>query len=179
MQLIRTGREAFCGVKEYEVRSYMHQPWRERGLIYATNGHIICEWPDDGGEYPERTEHMPNIEKFMSTHWRDTWWIDMPSLPDFIPCSVCDGSGKNEWFMDEDEDGREYKNRDGKWHTCWPCDGYGEEGRRVPINDTGFQIRYLRVLSALPGLRISPEGMKAMPFKFDGGRGLLMPMRER
>ncbi len=180
---MRTGIMAFCGT-EFEIRSHMQRPWKRDGKVYATNGHILIEtnaefapgeWPEyEHGRYPKAVDTM-----FADADARTTSYMPLPDLPALKLCSECDGRGRVEWVWDEDEDGTSYKRRDGEMHTCDACSGYGEAFHRVAVGDTGFQARYLRLLATLPGIEFAPHGTASCPFRFDAGRGLLMPCLER
>lgn len=180
---MRTGIMAFCGT-ENELRSFMHKPWKKDGKVYATNGHIIIEtnsefapgdWPEfEKGRYPNNVEKM-----FADADARTKSYSALPELPPLKPCEACDGAGRVPWVWDEDEDGTNYKRRDGEMHTCGDCSGYGEGFHRIAVGDTGYQARYLRLLSTLEGIEFAPHGTAACPFRFKHGRGLLMPCRER
>jgi hypothetical protein len=156
----------FCGRPDIEVRMYMHKPWRDaNGLCYATNGHIVIETEIEGAQLGTSP---PNMHKLFEAAFKDQAslpWIQLPYLHPFDACSACGGAGVGGSATETDVG------------TCEKCEGYGEEPLRIKIDDTGYCIRYMRLLSSLPSVLIAPNGMNPMPFKFDGGRGLLMPMR--
>jgi len=96
-------------------------------------------------------------------------------LPEEIPCertmdcTTCDGTGTHEC-------------RCGDTHPCGDCGGDG----KMIQNDQGVEVgkmflgeSYLRKLAALPGLKLYDNG--GVPdvcyFTFEGGEGLLMPMK--
>lgn len=180
---MRTGIMAFCAT-ERDIRQYLQTPWKKDGKVYATNGHILIEttaefapgdWPDyEHGRRPKNIETM-----FFDAEARTTIYSALPDIPPVTLCSTCDGAGRTEWYWEEDEDGNNYKARDGRMHICDDCDGYGEGFHRVAVADTGFQARYLRLLATLPGIEIAPHGTAPCLFRFSAGRGLLMPCRER
>jgi len=140
----------------------MHAPWMKDGKFYATNGHVIVEslTAPEGIAINDESARLPNnIAAMFSAAFADPQWRELPELPAFDPCPVCGGTG-----IEEGE-------------TCHACGGYGEAIKRIAVGDTGFCIRYMRLLSSLPGVRLSPNGMSPCPFIFEGGRGVVMPMR--
>lgn len=164
----RTGIEGFCGRADSEARLWMHKPWIENGKAYATNGHVMIEAPmvpDALLGAVEKSARVPNnIAKMFNDAFADPVCRKLPNLPKFDPCPSCDGTGM------EDE------------VTCYLCEGYGEMYKRIEVGDTGFCIRYLRLLSSFPDVLIAPNGMKPCPFTIGSGdfagRGILMPMED-
>ena len=64
--------------------------------------------------------------------------------------------------------------------VCLYCHGSGKEYQgQVYVNDIPFQANYLHVLrDNLPSCEIAPMGQgKAARIRFEGGDGLVMPMR--
>lgn len=173
MKLPRTGIEAFCGRADTEARLWMHKPWIEAGKVYATNGHVMIELPLDQAASVGAVEKSPrspnNIARMFADGFAAPEWRDLPALPKFDPCPGCDGTGMvpPEDRMSPTEDGC----------TCYLCEGYGETFKRIEVADTGYCIRYMRLLSSLPGVKLSPRGLSTAAFIFDGGRGMVMPMR--
>ena len=112
-------------------------------------------------------------------------------------CDDCDGNG----FFDHGRYEYECKHCDSEgcftYHgagvpegrtesRCRDCYGLGERvnyredpGTETVLGELKFATRLLRPLLALPGIEVAccPEPNAALWFKFDGGRGLVMPMR--
>lgn len=67
--------------------------------------------------------------------------------------------------------------------ACWVCDGRGTLSRDILLkaNGTtyGFAEKYLRLITALPAVRffVGPDNQRVARFDFDGGSGVLMPIR--
>jgi hypothetical protein len=148
----------------------MHNPWIQDGHVYATNGHVILEAPMTSAALfcaaAKPLRGPKNLAKMFSDAFNAPEWRSLPELPPFDPCPDCFGKG----LVPPELDGADL------W-TCDSCEGYGEAFRRIAVGDTGFCIRYMRLLSSLPSVQISPNGMNPCPFIFDGGRGIVMPMR--
>lgn len=117
-----------------------------------------------------------------------------------IQCPVCGGNG---WFTcvvcKSDSHRCERCNGDrcvpgpdepSNRESCKPCSGVGRHIKQttLPVGTQMFDGRYLRLLATLPNVRLAnstqedkhikggdPTG--AAKFTFDGGDGLLMPMR--
>lgn len=164
----RTGLEAFLYRDDPDwpsLRLWMCHPFMVGDKVCATNGHILIEVSSSEipiGDEPPDQKHLDKINSWLGIRQADCEFVSLPSLPNFKPCELCSGDGRLE--------GK-------KGTTCEGCDGYGESWRHIPIGNTHFCIRYVRLLSSLPGIKIAPNGKEAAPFMFDGGRGLLMPMR--
>lgn len=64
---------------------------------------------------------------------------------------------------------------------CFACYGFGIDGFKKPIvlNGIGISAAYLRLIESLPNPLIDLTGgpMDQVHFAFDGGRGIVMPMR--
>lgn len=161
----RIGLAAFCGLAESESRKWMHKPWKQGKFVYATNGHLLIEVEKKSlpGPFLEsmagKAVPADRIKQMLDEAFAKTSWQSLPILPNYKPCYACGGTGLLQSG------------------PCDYCDGYGEEQDCIRIADTGYCIRYLRLLSSLSGIQISPNGPeKACALRFDGGRGILMPM---
>lgn len=152
----------FCA-NDSDPRELLRAPWKDAGWIYATNGHWIVRVADDGRSVPERTAKHPKIGTKVT--FDGTAECDFKTLPEIAQpakCPLCDGSGR-----DEDD-------------ACWDCDGGGEDVRAATdIGDARFANHYLRRLAKLPGIAFCarPDPLPGA-FRFDGGYGLLMPVRK-
>jgi hypothetical protein len=168
------GIAAFCGDFDIDRRAWLHKPWRLGPGVIATNGHILIDLPGDSRmlEGVDIAPHMPaihpkNIGSMLAGAFHAPTWQALPDLPSAVPCPLCDGVGA---FAD---DGPECPAE-----TCPNCYGYGEDPLAIRVGEAHFDARYLRILSTLPGIEFAPTGAdKVAAFKFDGGRGLLMPMK--
>lgn len=102
-------------------------------------------------------------------------------------CEDCEGMGSF-WHGNYEYDCQECEGEGSNFvagqgnHTCPDCFGIGENFlpvRGVPIGHSKFQAPYLRIVSQLPDVRLSPgpEANSALRFFFSGGCGLLMPLQ--
>ena len=135
------------------VRSEIAAPFSDAEHTYATDGFIIIRVPLLAGV--SGSKFATRADRLFSDHTLGREWLSIPSLPDAImePCSECE-------------------------HGCSECDnGFVEKIKSVDVGGIPFQRKYLALLAALPNCRISPDGQNAAWFKFDGGDGLIMPMR--
>ena len=151
-------------------------PWTDEGYTYATNGHICIKVPalrDVPVElYPINAEKV-----FQETPQPSEWFsiprVKKPEIPKEIDCVDCDGTGKSNQKCS-------YCHRYGK---CSKCEGTGKVKEDIPprylqIGDQFFDEKYLYLIQKLPNIQISPaSGEIAARIKFDGGEGLLMPVR--
>lgn len=187
---------------ENEIRAYLQHPWREKGTIVASNGHIAIEIPDDGREVPTVVGKPPDIAKLLSRPSKGDF-SPMPELAPFkstvLACARCKGDGFHfAVACDECEDGR--FDHGSHWYDCAECNatgsvgdedkstrcllcsGFGEPARNGHETDIGaatFATRYLRAFASLPNVQIAVGGKDDMAsIRFDGGRGAVMPIRK-
>jgi hypothetical protein len=193
--------EKFTGVDDY--REYLSAPWRRDGFIYATNGHFMVEIPDDGrAGIPPYDKHPDCAALFAKRAPGE--FKSLPALGKFAPCESCGGKGVGyrETCPDCDGEGEfkhgcyEYdcKRCDGEGYfffaetpagekesRCPACYGLGEAVDRnhgTPFGTQVFATRLLRVIATLPGVEAASCSGDKPPlwFRFDGGRGLVMPL---
>lgn len=107
-------------------------------------------------------------------------------------CDDCDGAGEFEHgrhtYMCKECEGEGVDLQPAKAgasgaRECESCGGFGTESRFLSFDGPGgpykFQEKYLRLALSLPGCRILVGGdnQAAARLEFDGGTGLLMPIR--
>jgi len=163
--------QKFC---ENATNCRIKRPFNKGPWTYATNGHIMIRVPliagfrDDG----------PNAEKLYDDAMKadgECVAFAIPALPpvtiDSEECSKCNGSGSKH-------------DCPGCTCECEECEGAGEvktnsdKAISVQIGKVPFACEYIRLLGELPGLCLrEPAEEKALLFKFDGGEGMLMPLR--
>lgn len=199
--------EDFCADSSDEIREYLYCPFVFKGKSYASNGHIaVCvpaseSSPDSEGSFGRIISGLFEAANF------DAGLEPLPAYPaiELPKCKVCDGVGKREplqecpecrgegfveWdsgqhFYDADckecDGDAEVRIADAEDVTCERCGGAGTE-MDVPVmfGETAINYRYLKLMETLPGLLVGLSGRKfpdVIPFKFDGGVGLVMPIR--
>jgi hypothetical protein len=152
----------FCIPSDYwdsvRLRS-LGKPFRIGDKAYASEGRVIVEV--EAGD-TQANEWAPNssAQKIM-LGWTDGEWSRLPELPEpqTEECTTCCGS-------------------DG---GCDDCHSTGLQPKTivVQIGKRLIDAKLLRLIATLPGLLINEDGdpLSPMSFKFDGGRGLLMPMK--
>lgn len=198
--------QRFCASPE-EIRWYLQSPWRANGFIYASNGHVCIEIPDDGRELKDSGAKYPDVRKSVFDRYTSTDFAPMPAL---VPieiagaCEQCEGAGTHgeiecvecDGVGDFEKGRRVYTcgccdgvgsiGDNDKPTICLACDGYGEPGNCPEAHRTvlgeaegiGFQTRYLRLFAGLPGVEVALNGLAgAAVFRFDGGAGAVMPTR--
>ena len=152
-------------------------PWTDGEYTYATNGHICIKVPaiSDVPEIPNPV----NAEKIFRKLPQPFEWFPVPPVAKprkqkEIICVDCDGTGK-------DDDNKCPKC--GHKKDCPECDGTGKVKEYIPprflqIGDQFFDEKYLYLLQGFPNVQIGPAtGEIAARIKFDGGEGLLMPVK--
>jgi hypothetical protein len=159
--------QPFCSTDA--SRPGLLQPFSLGGYTYATNGQILVRVPrrEDVPERvaaPNPTRHFADVSH---VSWRPLRTVNIPAAIK-KPCPSCDGRGTE--------------------HDCpnceCECDDCGGSGTvvglaSISIGAGPFNAEYVRLLASLPGILV-PETVEAgpnpppMPFKFDGGDGVLM-----
>lgn len=159
-------------------------PWSRGEYTYATNGHILVRVKrlDEIAENPA----SPDADNMFADNTKHPWqWMDVPEPVWTVEkCECCQGTGKHcvapaEIACEE---------RDEIGIDCRDCVG-GEIKKGTvtidgPQGKVAFDSKYIAMLRNLPGVKIgvlgnqcSPIPAIPSPFTFDGGDGLLMPMR--
>lgn len=191
--------QRFCATLD-DPRDYLQKPFRQAGMIYATNGHFLVEIADDGRllEYAS-PERLPKVKTIID-RLRPADFVPIPDMLEMIPCATCGGAGMHaraecpecdgagefdhgsHMYECKHCDGEGYIGSDGVPTTCLACDGIGETVVLADLTEVGpakFASRYLRFLvRMLPGpVTIAVSGPKdPAEFRFAGGRGVLMPV---
>lgn len=166
-------------VSQDDPRKYMRSPFTRGEWTYATNGHIAVRVPKiDGVEIlPEK--HIPNLESlFQSVGGND--FIALPWMPPLEECPLCSGTGIAYECPECGGSGQVEYGSTGV-SACRHCGGTGAK-RDAPtkVGDSHFDLFYLHLINGLPGARFSPGAgrMDMARFVFDGGEGILMPMKQ-
>jgi hypothetical protein len=122
----------------------------------------------------------PNVEKIFTDNFKDVpkRLMIVGTLPDVEAgkeaCEDCQGRG------------REHECPSCSC-ICQECGGSGDfptssdDNLSMTIAGSIFAVKYIRLLQTLPGVKIEtvPAGTSPMSSEFDGGVGLLMPMRSQ
>jgi hypothetical protein len=165
--------QKFCSVEAAHLDRYIGVPFSRGQYTYATDGHLLIR-VSRLADVPERKE-SPDAEKIWPKKNYDYFAIpDLPE-PTFRPCSICKGTGEF-MYVDEDDDG----NKSSEIGTCYECDGDKTFPAIIPvkIGCSHFSNHFLAAIKDLPGIQIAPTGeLDPALLKFDGGEGLLMPMK--
>jgi len=186
----------------------MSTPWSEGDYTYATDRKIIVrvlrrpnvlERADAMKITGSKTEDSLNgVHNIRS-------WFAVPAVEnDLVPCKACGGSGRPDVCPECHGDGTvSLSNRFNEYeHECKTCEGAGkftgkEDPNKVPLcgkcDDDGkvlsgktidigcarFSVNLLSRICGLPNVKIAVPGEDvAAKFAFDGGDGLIMPMRK-
>lgn len=158
--------QPFCSTDP--LRPYLQKPFSRGEWTYATNGHVLVRVP----KVADIPEGETAAEKVMTNIRPDA---DVSHLGEFIlpepeeiDCPTCEGRG-TEHDCPDCECG------------CDACDSSGRAWKKNSVSLRGavFDARYLSFVTALPNLTFQTNCHKTAPslFKFDGGEGVIMPMR--
>ncbi len=131
-------------------------PWSLGAYTYATNGAIAIKVPRLGG-VPENPK-SPDVDALKTVEPKEWYPAENIKMPRWRKCTEC-----------ESYDGQ-----------CEECGGMGKTVSQKPklFHGTIFDQKYLALISSLPNSEIGviPEPGVTL-FRFDGGTGLLMPIR--
>lgn len=190
--------EKFC--LPDETRPHVKTPYNQDCYTYASDGSIIIRVAQIPG-YPDGPKgKYPDCSKLPWKHQEITEWND---IPDFSivreTCFACDGTGRittckecgGEGVIEYDSGFNTYewecKTCDGEGVTpgskdfCKACHGKGKEIRNDCVFFMGgyLSARYLHLIKTeLSGVKLSQIEKDMVLFKFDGGEGILMVMRQ-
>ncbi len=144
-------------------------PWSAGEYSYASNGHIIIRISrlsdvDEKDTAPKGVDKM--FPAVAPAEWFDVTAMDLPEI-ETVDCRECNGDIPVHDCPD-------------CACTCEYCNGTGkiENPKPFKVGVASFQPKYLQLLKTLPGCSLGPTREDyAAHFKFDGGDGLLMPVR--
>lgn len=154
----------FCGTEE--LISYLKTPYTRGDYTYATNAHIMVRVPRmDGFDIDcdaadQRLVNTANSseklfsEYFSATDLRPMVYGNLPSLVEKT-CKECG--------------------------TVHLVPEKSESSISVSIGEAFFCLKYVRLMQTLLSVCVQrkPDPEKPMSFTFDGGEGLLMPLRSK
>jgi len=162
--------QVFCA--DPAVRAMFSIPFSFEQNTYATDGHIAIRLPrdervkirDSAGDLCKRL-----FEKVPTTEFKKAPTIVIPPREEDEPCGKCMGRG-----LLHDCPSCECR--------CPSCAGSGHESEYRNLSfgyEKGiFAGRYLALIKDLPNLQFGKATeLEPMVFRFEGGDGLLMPMR--
>jgi len=163
--------EPFCG-KEGTC-SYLHHPFSRDEFTFATDGRICVRVPRIAG-IPERDLINPiKLPWDQAAEFSPLPELKLPpQTTDIAPCDCYEGK-IHECPNCECE--------------CESCDGSGDikvnsdDDKSIDILALPFGLRYVRLVTTLPNVQIAKialrDSLTGIRFKFDGGDGLLMPLK--
>lgn len=159
--------QKFCASEDSNYQ--MKAPFTRGEFTYATNRHLIVRVSAVPGILPD--EKAPNPQKLgWDAVVTDDQWLKITQDIKMVDCEDCQGGEKAP-------------------HNCPYCsceckscdNGKQFEESAIKIGSKTAQARYLFLIKQLPNYFIAPDATpkgEAIHFKFDGGYGLLMPMRD-
>jgi hypothetical protein len=159
--------QKYCSDNSFRLN--LHRPFSQGDYTYATNGEFLIRVPLRQ-DVPQRNEPDASRAwpKYEPDAWRCPLAFDFPE-PETALCDEC-------------FDGHQHACPDCEC-VCEECDGIGEIPviRCVKLRETLIQEKYARLMLELPELEIEhqPPMMGPVQFRFDGGRGLVMPYTPR
>lgn len=169
--------EQFCTLEGW--RLVLSRPFSAAAFTYAADGAIAVRVPRraDVSENPDAARYVEEMERRFAgapvpAVWeRRRFYLPPPPLQTGR-CPDCHGDGA----LDCDSD-------------CARCDGQGELSgefsRSTSIDGIAFGLGYVRRMLSLPDVEIAMTACDderhfwPLMFRFDGGEGLLMPLRSK
>lgn len=153
-------------------REYIASPFSKGEWTYASDGHCSIRVPRVAGM--DGHPKAPDAEKIYTRAFveRATFTPVPPAdLPTegFVDCEYCDGRGY------------EHECPDCTCECGW-CDGKSREsdyvGSGSPFRGVYVGLSVIKLVWLLPGLKVidAPIAGMPIPFIFDGGQGVMMPM---
>ncbi|ANN70893.1 hypothetical protein [Bordetella bronchialis] len=198
--------QRFCAQQD-DAREWLHKPWLEDCNTVATNGHIaiVLRTPIVGAVNAEPGPGMRGavqrlIDQTAGHHLHaalndvrivkyDCPYCQGGGFVSCEKCKPCGGEGEfkdaDGWHICEECEGdgiltlpRQATDPDAQ--RCYSCCGTGHEWRSsTMVSHVNLANRYLSMLQDLPNcvLALPSDPDQAVRFDFDGGTGVLMPMR--
>jgi hypothetical protein len=188
--------QKFCSTDESRYNLH-HKPFSQEQWTFATNGHIAIRVPRmAGGPEIKGTPDMVKLFDGVIFDHPNRVWVDVPeAVIEVITCDVCRGE---RWVRDcpcesgcakcRESKGLVPTNADDEFaEECFECDGVGERRSgyvfvKAPKGEVKLASVYIELLHLLPNCKLGLLGDEssigvALCFRFDGGSGLLMPVR--
>lgn len=153
-------------------QAWQRKPFTISPHTYATDGRIMVRVPEIHGADiidARTTVNVAYLFRDPVDLSREIQVADITVDAPMETCGRCDGDGKYECGTC----GHEHD-------PCPECAGRGEKvpgSTRIKIGGAEFLFRYVRILKTLAGCSIVVNGMDPAAFRFDGGDGLLGPVR--
>jgi hypothetical protein len=157
-----------------ESRKWLGRPFSRGDWSYASDGRILLRVPRLP-DVPEGVAASSKAEELFAEVAGEPFVNPtpnkLPEIDDDEECAECDGRGTAHDCP--------------TCHcACLACDGTGIENPWLHLSigygQAVFHALYIARIKDLPDLKFGkPDAEKPMRFQFDGGEGLLMPMRGR
>lgn len=187
----------FC---ERDGRKELESPFNIGDHTYATNGHFAVRV----AIRPEyKTAEIKIQHMFPHANIPADKYIDLPAVVspeeqiictdckgsgEDIECTDCDGTGEVSWMSpggyNYEEDCQMCRSRGVIKGPCEKCGATGKTAKDKQI-DVGSKLLSGRMLAIIAGtlknVKIAPDAvpdLSPVPFIFDGGEGIIMPLRK-
>jgi hypothetical protein len=198
--------QKFCSTSEVHEQYGITQPFSIGVWTYATNGHICIRVPRiPEVENKVKASIGESAEKlFWDAKNRISIWQELPEFElKYSPCPDCGGNGylvmcPNFNHPDDCGDGtgklcKEHNEECARGckpeikgaFKCEECEGKGKiklQGKYIvkgAAGTTQISAIYLDMIKDLPNVLIAPyDETSALLIQFDGGEGVLMPMKQ-
>lgn len=198
--------KGFCSTKEHHLQYGINQPFTRGSWTYATDGCVCIRVPSvPEVKHEAKGSISRDAEKlFSDIEARNSIWQPLPTFElKYSDCPECKGHGYLKLcsrFNQPDD----CTNGEGKLcreHSalcskgcnadeesafkCEDCEGKGtikHPGMHIVQGSDGktqISAIYLDMIKDLPNVMIAPyDETSAFPIRFDGGEGMLMPMKQ-
>ena len=192
--------QKFCSTDS--IRININKPFSKGEYTYATDGRIMVRVSkiEGIGEQEKSDKFKPVNPEPIFAAVSASVYISLPDIPElkYEKCVKCDGTGEVKVCPECDGYGVVYFNTryneyecycescggmgstTGSDETCSKCFGTGKIYKREwsIVAGQAYDHRFLLLLKDLPNCVIAEtKDLKPGHFKFEGGDGLLMPMK--
>ena len=186
--------QIFCS----NERTNLEEPFVDNGFEYATDGKILIAVKTDKPDSEDR--HPKNTQQLFERVWDESWEPIKIRWPDRTEhkCCFCNGDGLKRHQCNICEGFGRHTCDCGTEHDCGYCDGEGYskcedseicpecEGTGKAFENQKYGFRYFlgsliaKIVNNLPNPKVTEmsTGSGCLRFEFDGGKGLLMGMKE-
>ena len=192
--------QKFCGDEDREPIS---KPFSRGDYTYATNGFLAVRVPRVP-DIEENISAVPQLDDyFMNAPEPESWIVPVMEPVKLIDCPDCGGIGKMNKCPECDGEGEVYYDNiynsykfdcktcdgdgvveagDGAEMVCSGCGGKGKvwPNKQIMQGRLKYTSAILNLIIDLPGIKIedtNPLPYRMVRFSFDGGDGLIMPVR--
>lgn len=165
--------QKFCS--KDPTRMTLSQPFQIDEWVYATDGYLAIRIPAssilDQIAQIDNESYIKTLRDFFSSDPVLKSILAFPEKPEEKECALCQGEGIDTY------------GHCGHQAECTSCDGSGQalDDYQVDVGGILFSADVFSRIRGLPNIAIEvnpSHPLKPHRFRFDGGEGVIMPMRK-